>query len=258
MSFCDLQALQPCSSRGRSFGHFCVGTAVGDPEMPESAVRFAVRDPEGRRSATWKCWSPSGKNDVYLACRELAGALKTSLHQSGSWHVAYFRDFFEDRVPEEHRTNRGRFIDQWSRPSAIAPGLTLAFRIVTPWSSVTSIGDLPPSITLVPPPAEGRAIEFDIFLFEGAMPVNSWPGKNKQSTRLLGSYGLPNGTSVFVVWWEVDMPDLGVLRGTPKFYRGSGLEDLKSEGMRMLVFGNEPDGSKVIFDCVGRHEHGAT
>ncbi len=98
-------------------------------------IRFTVRNQGGQRAATWKCWSPPGKEDVYLTCREVSGALKASLHESGNWHIAYFEGFFEESVPEEHRTERGRFIDQWSRPKPIAPGITLAFRIITPWSS---------------------------------------------------------------------------------------------------------------------------
>lgn len=222
--------------------------------MPESAIRFTVRNAEGCHAATWKCWTPPGKDDVYLTCRELGAALKTSLHQSGNWHVAYFQDFFEGRVPEEHRTERGRFIDQWSRPNPIAPGVTLAFRIITPWSSVTSQCDMPTSITVVPPPTDGRAIEFDVFLVDSTTPVTGCPGKSKMNTRLVGSYALPSGTSVWIIWWEVDMPNLRTLRGTPKFYRGSSFDDLRVGGIRMLAFGDEPDGSKVIYDCVAKYD----
>lgn len=222
--------------------------------MPELAIRFTVRNQGGQRAATWKCWTPSGKEDVYLTCRELGGALKTSFHESGKWHVAYFEGFFEESVPEEHRTERGRFIDQWIRPKPIAPGVTLAFRIVTPWSSVTARGEGSASIVSVPPPAEGRAIEFDIFLIDSTTSMTGWPGKNKMNTRLIGSYELPSGNSVCVVWWEVDMPKIGPLQGTPRFYRGASMDDLKTEGLRMLMFGDEPDGSKVIYDCVAKYE----
>ena len=132
--------------------------------MADFAVRFTVRNQSGQRAATWKCWSQAGKEDVYLACRELGGALKTSLHESGRWHTAYFEGFFEGSVPEEHRTERGRFIDQWQRPEPIAPGVTLAYRIVTPWSSVTAPDEESGSLVSVPAPPEGRAIEFDVFL----------------------------------------------------------------------------------------------
>jgi hypothetical protein len=134
--------------------------------MADFAMRFTVRNQSGQRAATWKCWSQAGKEDVYLGCRELGGALKTSLHESGRWHTAYFEGFFEGSVPEEHRTERGRFIDQWQRPEPIAPGVTLAYRIVTPWSSVTAPDEESGSLVSVPAPPEGRAIEFDVFLLD--------------------------------------------------------------------------------------------
>ena len=226
--------------------------------MPELAIRFTVRHQGGLRAGTWKCWSPSSKEDVYLTCRELGGALKISLHESGNWHIAYFEGFFEEYVPEEHRTERGRFIDQWNCPKPIAPGVTLAVRIVTPWSSVTARGEESASIVSVPPPAEGRAIECDIFLIDRTTPMTGWPGKNKMNTRLIGSYELPSGNSVWVVWWEVDMPNMGTLQGTPRFYRGASMDDLKTERVRVLMFGDKPDGSKTIYDCVAKYEKRGT
>ena len=34
-----------------------------------------------------------------------------------------------------------------------------------------------------------------------------------------------------------------------RFCRGRTKEDLKHNGLRALVFGDEPDGSRVIYDC---------
>ena len=220
--------------------------------MADSAIRFTVRNQPGLRAATWKCWSPPGKEDVYLICRELGGALKTSLHESGRRHTAYFGAFFKESIPEEHRTERGRFVDEWQRPKPIAPGVTLAYRIVTPWSSVTTPGEESTFIVNVPAPPEGRAIEFDVFLLDKG--VQGWPGKNSMKTELVGSYPLQSGTTIWVVWWEIPMPTIPPLQGKPNFYRGKSLDDLKTgTGLRMLAFGNEPDGSKVIFDCVVKY-----
>lgn len=221
--------------------------------MPAREIRFAVCSPDGLRAATWKCWSPPRKCDVYLACRELRGALKTSLHESGNWHVAYLKDFFDNQVGTA-QSKQGRFIERWDRPTPIAPGVTLAYRVVTPWSSCNTRGTLPGSVHVVPRPAEGQAIEFDIFLIDSKIPISGWPGKNKQATRLVGSYALPNGASVWVVWWEVKMPDLPQLRGNATFYKGKNARDLELGNLRALAFGAEADGSKVIYDCVVKYE----
>lgn len=226
--------------------------------MPELAIRFTVQFQGRQRAATWKCWSPSGKEDIYLTCRELGGALKISLHESGKWHTAYFEGFFKSAVPKEYQTDAGRFIDQWNCPEAIAPGVTLAVRIVTPWSSITAHGEMSTSIVSVPPPAEGKAIECGIFLIDRSTPMTDWPGKKAMNTELIGSYELPSGNSVWVVWWEINMPKLNPLHGSPKFYHGHSMEDLKTEHVRMLMFGDVPDGSKVIYDCVAKYEKRST
>lgn len=35
---------------------------------------------------------------------------------------------------------------------------------------------------------------------------------------------------------------------TPKFYRGKNKDDLHGENIRMIVFGNDKDGSRVMYD----------
>lgn len=69
-------------------------------------------------------------------------------------------------------------------------------------------------------------------------------------TNLIGSYELIDGVSVWAVYRVVDMPDLSeATKGVGRFYKGRSEEDLKSSSLRALVFGNEPDGSRVIYDC---------
>jgi len=81
-------------------------------------------------------------------------------------------------------------------------------------------------------------------------PVTGWPDKNKMGTKPIGSYRLTNGGSVWAVYWVVDMPDLSsATKGIGRFYKGRSEKDLESDGLRALVFGKEPDGSRVIYDC---------
>src|SRR5437879_3904528 len=102
--------------------------------MAQRVVRFGISDGAGHRAATWKLWTETSgnKSDIYLACRAL-GMLKASLHESGAWHIAYSKDSYEKDVKGTGPA-KDRFVEKWPRPSVIAPGLTLAFRIVTPWS----------------------------------------------------------------------------------------------------------------------------
>jgi len=217
--------------------------------MPELALRFGVFDGAGFRAATWKCWSPSGKEDVYLSCRELGGELKTSLHESGAWHVAFENKFFDAKVRQEDKSKNGRFLDKWRVPPPIAPGVRLAFRIVTPSSSVCTPHKELQKIVQAPKPAEGKAIEFDLFIIEPTTVISSWPGKNRMNTSLVGSYALPSGRTVWVVYWEIRMPTLPTQTGRAKFFDGKTLEDMKGDGLKLLGFVDEPDGSKAIYDC---------
>jgi hypothetical protein len=69
-------------------------------------------------------------------------------------------------------------------------------------------------------------------------------------TKPIGSYKLTSGESVWAVYWVVDMPDLSsATKGVGKFYKGRSKEDLKSDGLRALIFGKEPDSSRVMYDC---------
>jgi hypothetical protein len=55
---------------------------------------------------------------------------------------------------------------------------------------------------------------------------------------------------VWAVYWTVAMPDLTpATKGTGRFYKGKSKKDLEGKELRALVFGTEPDGSRVMYDC---------
>lgn len=101
---------------------------------------------------------------MYVACRELRGAVKTSLHESGSWQVGFSTEFF-DRGFEERARPRSRHIEIWPRPPEISPGLTLALRIVVPWGSPTiEIRRNERGVKWIPTAPEGHAVQFCVLL----------------------------------------------------------------------------------------------
>lgn len=220
--------------------------------MADQIIRFGISDGMGNRAATWRLWTPSGKSDVYLACRGLGGILKASLHESGRWHVAYSQTEFEEHVQGAILTQKDRFLDKWPRPKPFAANATLAFRIVTPHSAlITPIGLSDKSVTWIPNCPPQQATEVDIVIIPNNMPDDSWPGQNKMETKPIGSLTLANREVVWLVHRVVEIPDLSsVVGGQGTFYRGRTREDLKNaEYLRALVFGEEPDGSRVIYDC---------
>ncbi len=48
----------------------------------------------------------------------------------------------------------------------------------------------------------------------------------------------------------IDLPDFSSMgSGTFQFFTGKSKEDLKSDGLRLIAFGKEEDGSRVMYDC---------
>ena len=203
-----------------------------------AVIRFGISDGE-LRAATWKLWTPPNKLDVYLACRELRGTLKASLHASGKWHVAYSPTFFEENVSDNQSARKSRFVQQWSRPAPIIEGVTLAYRIVTPHASVrSSIARPSEKIKWIPNCPTGQGTEVDIFVMSNS-PGISWPGKNSMQTQFLGSYKLPNGHSVCAVHRVTPLPDLSraLPPGPWKFFKGKTRDDLHGN-LRAIAFGS--------------------
>ena len=225
----------------------------------QRVIRFGISDGK-LRAATWKLWTPSKKSDVYLACRALGGELKSSLHESGKWHVSYTQKFFENKLAGR---KQNRFVQTWPRPTPITAHVTLAYRIVTPHSAVTSpINATENAVCWIPNCPAQNATEIDVFIisFKTAAVVG-WPGKGKMGTKCLGCYDLPNGESVWVVHWVIDMPDLSNAFGTkrPRFqyYKGKTKEDLKSGNFRAITFADHSDGSRVIYDFAVKGHKGS-
>jgi len=64
---------------------------------------------------------------------------------------------------------------------------------------------------------------------------------------------------VWVVYRVVTMPDFMRLgEGTVQFYKGMGAKDLEHKRVRGLLFGAEPDGSRVIYDLAGQVKRAGT
>jgi hypothetical protein len=91
-----------------------------------SAIRFAVGQPAGRQSATWKIWST--KDDTYAACRAIGGYFKTSLHQSGSNRHALTEPAARQLLPP----GADRKLDEWHNPRKRDQDVRLLLHIVIP------------------------------------------------------------------------------------------------------------------------------
>jgi hypothetical protein len=218
----------------------------------ERSIRFGITDGSGKRAATWKCWTPIGvgKFDVYLTCRTIGYAIKVSMHQTGEWHIAYSKEFFDENPEALGGRPQGRFIGNWLCPSEVAAGLKPAIRIITPHSAVnTPIASTTKEISWIPAPPPDQAIEIDIFITLPNALVSSQLGKNTMHIKPFVSLLLDNGGKISVTYKTIDCPKFPDIRGTPRYYKGKSRDDLTGNGLRIIIHNfRKEDGSLVIID----------
>ena len=202
------------------------------------------------RTATWKYWTPDApKHDVYLACRQLKGELKASLHQCGQWHIAFSRCFYDTAFADEATRPRTRFTDTWRRPPDIAPGITLAFRIVVPWFSATVSHNVEiPNVIWIPSAPKHKAIKVYILICAPHSVATDWPGKSGMETSPVGSFRLATSDIVWIVHRTIPFQIPPKQQGNPTFFKGVDQSALTKMGLRAICFGDQPDGSRVMYD----------
>lgn len=217
--------------------------------MKLSENRFGVRTISGHRAASWKAWAPSeDASDFYVSCRALDGEIKASFHQSGRWHVSFTKDFHENAFDVESKPPT-RFLDRWSRPSEVASGVTLALRVVVPWSAATTLVQREAdNITWIAPAPEGYAVEFAVVLTTPECLVSTWPGKNSMNSQLVGSFPLFSGERVWVTWTIQPFAPPSLPLASGQFFRGKSERSLMGGNLRSLALGEHPDGSRILYD----------
>jgi hypothetical protein len=168
-------------------------------------VVFAVGEASGRHSSVWRIWPQKSKSaprsDIYVTAIPLGGALKVSLHQSGSWSISFTQEFEAKSLAEGAWLNRSRHLDIFPRPGELAPGVTLALRIWIPESELrkTPVEPTHKSLVWVPAAPQGHVTDIQIFITAPSATVSNWPGKNSMKTELVGKFKTTDDDTVWVV-----------------------------------------------------------
>lgn len=221
--------------------------------MPENAIRVAVKNSSGERSSIWKCWANhgNGKNDIYVTNRAIGKAIKASLHESGSWHIAFDSRFLREEIQQESRLLSNRFVDRWSKPAEISAGCTLALRIIIPGDAVTiAISEKDPRSTIwIPAPASGKAIEIVLLLTAPHFDTVSWPGRDSMGTQLLGSFVIDNGYRSWMVYYVINKPTMDTRSGTVTYFKSGKRAMQESRRHRAIIFSQSIDGSRILLEC---------
>jgi len=220
--------------------------------MPEVSVRFAVFGADGRASDIWKVWGNvgSGRRDIYMASRPLGYSMKLSLHETGRWHVGFHADR-RDQLFDPGQAPESRFIGQWNAAQRRhEQPITLAARVMFPWSCPTIAHENPPEgLVRIPNAPQRSAVEVVLFLLDMDEPPDSWPGRTSMGTSLVGRIPLDGGGGATLVHHVIEMPaEMPDRRGNPRYFAGRSQADLHTAN-RMVTWGQGDDGSICFMEA---------
>ena len=233
--------------------------------MPEGeqVLRFAVGNPTGARSRTWRLWVPKKKSDLYISSRTLGSSVKVSLHEPGPARFALTSEWVRRTGFKAPEAKDRRLAVEWDRPRQRPPRqVARPFSIIVPYDEVLGRGSPEKAkVEWVSPPPEGNCILFDVIYVPATINVTSHPGARSMKTELVGEVRLENDVRVFVT--AIVRPMEEALRRHVLKLRGAKIFD--AEGKRimktgMLAFGTElnpdaKDGTRVgVFLDVTRME----
>lgn len=136
---------------------------------PGKSRRIQLVGSGDRHSTVWGIFSARHTADLYVCPRMHGGAIKVSLHQSGSWQVGLTA---EHAARQNHVSSR--HWDIWNRSEEMAPGLVRAWYLLIPDEELRTVmsdvkvDQLPPvgadhaaSIELLMVSDEGPQLDFD-------------------------------------------------------------------------------------------------
>lgn len=164
-------------------------------------VRFAVGSAEGPNSVSVKIVSSRTKADVYAMIREIAEAVKISLHKDGHCFSG-LQEPMKSREPElVARLGGSRFQHVWTRRTHLGSQECGALHFCFPSSQLRSWrrsqGNLGDCLWL-PVPAEGRSQVVTVYYTGSLRATDNWP-RREHGSHLLQAAVLANGEKVWVV-----------------------------------------------------------
>lgn len=208
-------------------------------------IRFGIKDVNDNQSGVYRVWT--SKSDVYLAVRVLGGDIKVSLHESKECQFSFTSNFIKGLdIP-----NKSRHIEKWERKPNIGQGITLAFRIVIPQSELRERIVDQSKVKWIENSEESTCLEVALIFTEKGINVSGWPGKKSMGTQLLKSYKLPNGETLWLVYYKTIIDDK--LKEQLNEYRKVVRDKLlvkrvDSTNIRGFLFGDESDDSRKFID----------
>lgn len=164
-------------------------------------LRFQAVGSDGRSSASWTVFANNTVSDVYIAARPIAGRIKVSLHESGSWRHAFINDA---AAAPFLPSGADRAFDKFA-PSGepMAPGWLRAYTIVLPESELQLYPSERKQIASLEVAGSRSAMAVMILLgSRSAVPLR-WDSSISEVGRLM----LANGGQVLLLAQVIAVPD---------------------------------------------------
>jgi hypothetical protein len=139
-----------------------VRPSASKPRLLE--IRVATGTPDRQlSSAIWRIWQGKNNDDIYIAVRQIAGAVKCSLHSNGYCYVGFTKQFAEHLEAGGHHVPPNRAWTSWERPVAPTDGFLFVAEIWLPPAPLYTLSEqFPNSTWLIEPPPQGKAVVINI------------------------------------------------------------------------------------------------
>ncbi|MCK0103228.1 hypothetical protein [Pseudohalocynthiibacter sp. F2068] len=185
-----------------------------------------------------------------MACRELGGTIHTSFHASGKWHTTFSAEAAAKLPLDPSSNSRRRRIEEWPRPSEVKPGIILAYKILTPWSSATSpLSKGMKNAVQIPNATIGKANETMILMVKPSLNLDV------QNADIIAELSLADAGRLVVINHEIAMPKINIpKKPAVNFFRGKTKSDLEGGSLRALVFSDDHNGHRMIIDGVVQYK----
>jgi hypothetical protein len=219
--------------------------------------RFAVGANGLAYSGVWLVFTAKKKPDLYIAVKTLSGALKATVHcPRPPEHPNYGRHFgfvneANDALANAVRKDGTRHIVTWTG-YRLDPNYTLEYRIIVRGISLSATGQpVEAHVKLLPMPSEHECVEVGVLLGE---PTKTYPKEINGATYLLDEGYLCDGRRVWIICCVKSIREPGVQLPASKLIKPAKSyfapdADLKSDTLRAMLFGAQPDGSLGFMDC---------
>lgn len=225
---------------------FTVGayTLTAEDLHPRDGIRWAVGQPDGQRSSTWRLWGDK-KGDAYLAMRSLGGQVKVSIHRDRRCSVGFTKEF--EQTATERFGAASRHWDRWVLPDE---PVVRAVQVVVPDSELAHFSpkDKMP-MAWVRPPSVGRAVVFSVFVAEPPNAFN-WESPEKSGQLLRTMITKTRFTWVVHGEQELDAKTRALIedgRTKAKHMTDAQLSNERSSGLRIVLWGQSATPSDLFF-----------